>query len=233
MSDLSGVTTNFFSTANEGFQTTLQTTVTAGATTIPLNDITGLVNGSVFVGIIEPGGAKQQVFTGTVDTGSASIDNVVYTRGSNTTHTAGVTIVDYITGTGWNMFVKGFLISHNQDGTLKTAAFQPAQLAPKVVSITSSATPTPNADACNLYTVTALAANATFGAPTGTPVQGQTLLIRVKDAGAAKTLAWNAIYRPVGVALPTTTFISKTLYLNFEYNATDTKWDLVGLAQEA
>ena len=40
-------------------------------------------------------------------------------------------------------------------------------------------------------------------------------------------------YRAVGVTLPTTTVINKTLYLGLVYNATDTKWDVIGVAQEA
>lgn len=97
----------------------------------------------------------------------------------------------------------------------------------------SSATPTPNGDTTDHYTVTALAAGATFGAPTGTPTDGQNLVIRIKDNGTARTLAWNAIYRAVGVTLPTTTVISKTLYLGFKYNSADSKWDCLATAQEA
>lgn len=101
------------------------------------------------------------------------------------------------------------------------------------VTVASSSTPTPNADTTDIYIVTALAAGATFGAPTGTPVQGQKLIIRIKDNATARTLAYNAIYRAIGVTLPTTTVISKTLYLGLIYNATDTKWDVVAVGQEA
>jgi len=101
---------------------------------------------------------------------------------------------------------------------------------PRTVTIVSSATPTPDAGITDIYTVTALAAAATFGAPTGTPVNGQKLIIRIKDDATARTLAWNAIYRAgTDVALPTTTVISKTLYCGFIYNSTDSKWDLVAL----
>lgn len=99
-------------------------------------------------------------------------------------------------------------------------------------TITSSSTPTPAGDTTDIFTVTALAAGATFAAPTGTPTQGQTLVIRIKDNATAQTLAWNAIYRAIGTVLPTTTVISKTMYLNFIYNSTDTKWDLVAYSQE-
>jgi hypothetical protein len=46
-------------------------------------------------------------------------------------------------------------------------------------------------------------------------------------------LTWNAVFRAMWVALPSTTVLSKTLYLWFIYNATDTKWDLIASAQEA
>lgn len=100
----------------------------------------------------------------------------------------------------------------------------------RVVSITSSATPTPDADTTDVYLVTALATGATFGAPTGTPIDEQQIIIRIKDDGTARTLAWNAIYRAsTDLPLPTTTIVSKTLYLGFQYNMTDTRWDLLAL----
>jgi hypothetical protein len=105
--------------------------------------------------------------------------------------------------------------------------------APIQLNTASSATPTPNADADGQFNLTALAANATFGAPTGTPTGGQKLMIRIKDNGTARTLAYNAIYRAIGITLPTTTVISKTLYIACIYNAADTKWDAIATAQEA
>jgi hypothetical protein len=97
----------------------------------------------------------------------------------------------------------------------------------------SSATPTPNADTDDVFTVTALSTGATFGAPTGTPSDGQRLTIRIKDNGSGQTLAYNAIYRAVGVTLPTTTVASKTIYLTMIYNSADTKWDVIAFSQEA
>ena len=95
----------------------------------------------------------------------------------------------------------------------------------------SSATPTPVGDARqNKYYLTALATAPTFAAPSGTPANGNELLIRIKDNGTARALAWNAIYRGgTSIALPTTTTISKTMYVQFVYNSADSKWDLVGL----
>jgi hypothetical protein len=118
-------------------------------------------------------------------------------------------------------------------GTSDTQTLTNKRIDPRVTATASSATPTPNIANEDMYILTALAANATFGAPTGTPVQGQRLIIRVKDDGTARTLAFNSVYRAMGVDLPTTTTISKTLYLGFIYNSTDTKWDLIAKTEEA
>lgn len=105
---------------------------------------------------------------------------------------------------------------------------------PRVTSTTSSATPTPNVDTTDLYTLTAQAAAAAFGAPTGTPVNGQKLLVRIKDNGTARALTWNAAYVAGGTSLPTTTVISKILTLGFMYNTDNSlnKWQLLAAQQE-
>ena len=98
----------------------------------------------------------------------------------------------------------------------------------RVGTTADSATPTPDADSHDVYTVTALAQAATFGAPTGTPTNAQPLVIRIKDNGTARALSFNAIYRAgTDIALPTTTVLSKTMYLGFIYNSADSVWDLV------
>lgn len=103
----------------------------------------------------------------------------------------------------------------------------------RVGTTASSSTPTPDADSHDVYTVTALATGATFGAPTGTPTNGQSLILRILDNGTARSLAFNAIYREVGVTLPTTTTISKTMYVGCIYNSADTKWDVLAVQEQA
>lgn len=104
----------------------------------------------------------------------------------------------------------------------------------EITTTASSSTPTPTGGSLrNFFTVTALAAGATFAAPSGTPANGNRLVIRVKDNGTARTLAFNAIYRAIGVTLPTTTVINKTLYLGCIYNSADSKWDVIAYAVEA
>ena len=102
---------------------------------------------------------------------------------------------------------------------------------PRVFKTTSSSTASPNANTTDMYILTAQAAAAAFVAPSGTPVEGQPLKMRV-IATAAWALSWDAIYRPISAALPLITVTNKLLYLVWIYNLTDTKWDLVTKIQE-
>jgi hypothetical protein len=92
---------------------------------------------------------------------------------------------------------------------------------------------TPNSDNFDQYSYTGINLPLTIGADTGTPTVGQRLIIRLKDDGTGRALTWNALYRAIGVTLPTTTVASKTTYVGFIYNATDTKWDAVAVTTEA
>ena len=73
----------------------------------------------------------------------------------------------------------------------------------------------------------------TINAPTGTPIEGQKLLIRLKDSGVAKGITWNSIFSVVGVTLPTTTVAGKTHYIGCVYNNIDSTWDVVAVGVKA
>lgn len=88
-------------------------------------------------------------------------------------------------------------------------------------------------DNLDIFVITAQAGALLFNAPWWTLAQGRQLIIRIKDNGTARALTWNSVFRAMWTALPSTTVLSKTLYLGFIYNSTDTKWDLVASAQEA
>lgn len=110
--------TKFFPVAKEGFTTTAASSIGSGAATVPLNSVTGYTNGDTVVMVIDPGDAtKKQAFTGVVDTSGVQITGVVWTEGTNTTHAAGATVVDYVAATHMSMVTKGLLVEHNQAGT--------------------------------------------------------------------------------------------------------------------
>jgi len=102
----------------------------------------------------------------------------------------------------------------------------------RVSTTASTGSLTINADTDDSYTVTALAAALTINAPSGTPTDGQPLIIRIKDNATARALTWNAAFRIMGTVLPTTTVISKTLYIGCIWNSADSKWDVVSVNQE-
>lgn len=103
----------------------------------------------------------------------------------------------------------------------------------RVGTIASSATPTPSWDDHDVYTITALAVAAELQNPSGTPTNGQGLVIRIKDNGTARALTYDTQYRAIGVDLPTTTVANKTIYLGGVWNSADSKLDIVAVAQEA
>lgn len=122
MATVSSVTKHWI-TGQEGFTTTLASTISSGATTVPLNSVSGYTNGEQVAFVIEPTDAsKKQVFTGTIDTSGVQVTGVVWTEGTNQTHNAGVTVVDYWTATHQAALVKGMKVSHDDDGTLKAGA---------------------------------------------------------------------------------------------------------------
>jgi len=105
-------------------------------------------------------------------------------------------------------------------------------ISPRFQTVTSLATVTPTS-ANDIVTITAQAVGLTLANPTGTFVEGQALMIRIKDNGTAQTIAFGSNYRAIGVTLPTTTVIGKTLYLGIIYNSIDAKFDVLGINQQA
>lgn len=104
--------------------------------------------------------------------------------------------------------------------------------APSIQSVTSAGTVTPTF-ADDMVIITAQAAALALANPTGTPINGLGIVIRVKDNGTARAITYGTQYRAIGITLPTTTVISKTTYIAMIYNATDTTWDCIATGTQA
>lgn len=79
--------------------------------------------------------------------------------------------------------------------------------------------------------ITAQTGGLLFNAPTWTAAEMEVRVIRIKDNGTARALTWNSFFRgSANLPLPSTTTLGKVMYLQFIYNATDTKADLIGIA---
>jgi len=105
----------------------------------------------------------------------------------------------------------------------------------RITTIVSHATPTINTDNCDAVTITAQAEAITSMTTnlSGTPTNFQTLIIRIKDNATARAITWGASFEAKGVALPTTTVISKVLTVGFIYDTVSAKWGCVASMQEA
>lgn len=110
--------------------------------------------------------------------------------------------------------------------------------ATRVSSVASITSPLAwNSDNYDEYATTAQANALTISADAGTPIDGRKIIFRFKDNGTPQTLTWTTgstnSFRAVGVTLPTTTVANKTAYVGCIYNAADSRWDAVAVAQEA
>ena len=101
---------------------------------------------------------------------------------------------------------------------------------PRVVSVSSATSITPNADTTDiLIQANSVAAGTlTVNAPTGTPVDGQKIIFRITSTNV-QTLSFNAIYQSsTDIGFPATlSGASKTDYMGFMYNSASTKWQLL------
>lgn len=104
---------------------------------------------------------------------------------------------------------------------------------PRTFSTASTATLTPNIASFDQYNLTAQAVGLTVAAPTGTPVDGNRITLRILDNGTGQTITWNATYTVIGVTLPVLTTANKMIYVGCIYNSTNTRWDVVAVATQA
>lgn len=103
-------------------------------------------------------------------------------------------------------------------------------LVKKTVTEASTATLTVDSNTTDIYEITAQSEALTIGAPTGL---GRKIIIRIKDDGTGRGITFDAVFRAIGVTLPTTTTASKTIYIGCIYNAEATKWDVIAVNEEA
>lgn len=135
---------------------------------------------------------------------------------------------DYVTLTG---------VQSVSDKTISASTIEGTAVKPRAVGASATnGTMSPNADQADVFIMEGLDGAVTIGAPTGTPTDGQKLMLRIQDDGNARALTWTTgsagAYRAVGAALPTTTVAGRTLYAGCIWNGTAERWDVVAVAQE-
>lgn len=190
--------------------------------------------------------------SGTITLGGTSTGNIAISRAITY---GGVTLTNSVTGTGKMVLdtapqISTIELGHATQNTLSasggimsiegvaiptissTHTLTNKAITKRVVTTTDDATAVIDVTATDVYELSAVA-NATTFSTTGTPVDGQQIVIRWKDAGVAKGLTWDAIFVPIGVTLPTTTVAGKWGYVGVQYNSAASKFHVLAVGAEA
>lgn len=117
-------------------------------------------------------------------------------------------------------------------GRATTDTLTNKRITKRVGTTTSSGTPTINTDNVDVYIITAQAAAITSFTTnlSGTPTDGQSLIISITDNGTARAITWGSSFESSTVSLPTTTVTSARLDVGFIWNAATSKWRCIGVA---
>jgi hypothetical protein len=109
--------------------------------------------------------------------------------------------------------------------TITANSLSGARVYPRVGSTTSSATPTINTDNYDIYQLTAQTVDVTSFTTniSGTPVEGQVLIIEITGTGA-RALTWGTKFEASTISLPATTVSTAKLSVGFLWNNVTTKW---------
>lgn len=174
--------------------------------------------------------ARTNIRGGQIADGANGVDLAVDVTGTLPVANGGTgaaTLTGILKGNGTSAVTAVTAPSGTVVGDTDTQTLTNKRLNPRVNTTASSATPAINTDTTDLFTITALAAAITSmtSSLTGTPVDGQYLMIRIKDNGTARAITWGTSFQSSGVALLlTTTIISKTHHIWFTYDGVAAKW---------
>lgn len=96
---------------------------------------------------------------------------------------------------------------------------------PRTGTTTSTATPSINTDNVEFYSITALAVDITGFTMSGTPVDGQRLVIAITGTGT-RSITWGSSFESSSATLPTSIGTSR-LDVGFVWNSVTSKWRCV------
>ncbi len=211
-------------------------TNTGDETTGRINALYGSSN-AITVGSVELGHATDTSITRT-GAGAIAVEGVgVALNSISLPHTASQFEVGHASDTSITrssagvIAVEGVVIpSISSTNTITNKRYTP-----RVYTAANNASLTPEIDTYDVFHLTAMSAATTINnKSTSTPTDGELMEFRFLDNGTARALTWGTDYvAKAGVALPSTTVLSKNLYCLFEYNSNLSKFVLLSSGQEA
>lgn len=116
-------------------------------------------------------------------------------------------------------------------GTTNTQTLTNKRITKRVATTTDDATAVININLYDVYELSAIA-NATEFTLTGTPTDGQSLIIRLKDAGVSKALTWTGFTVIGSTTLPVATTAGKWHYVGCQYNSAASAWHVLAAEVE-
>ncbi len=167
--------------------------------------------------------------TGTTNWSFAGALNIGVTGGGNALSITSDAAITLAAGTVCTIgtISAGFTITEST-GVIGVAG----RIQKRIVSSSYEATATIACDSTDIYELTAMSGNSTFSV-TGTPLNGQTLMIRLKDNGSSRTLTWGSEFASKGATLPTATTAGKKHHVGLMYDNTSSKWECILATVEA
>jgi len=234
-------------------QKTLGAPLTAAATTVTLNNTTSIPNlPGVFIvdrinsSDVETPSAREVVsYTAVSGSTLTGLTRNADASGSDQTHAINA-VVEFGPDVLWaesiyDALTESVVVSTGLLDITKVITHTATQtmtnkrVTPRVLTAASYTTDTGVSiagDTQDMFIVTAQAGALLFNAPSGTPVNGQKLIITVASSTTvARALTWNAIYGATTVALPTTTAATTaTLSIGFIYSTSKVLWQCVAVS---
>lgn len=151
--------------------------------------------------------------------------------------TGATTLTGLVVGNGTSAVTTVTAPSGTIVGTTDTQTLTNKRITPRVVAASgTSGSLTIAGDTTDVYKAEGLTGAITLLQPSGTPVDGQKLMIRLEDNGTGRGITWTTsagAFRAVGITLITTTVASKVSYVGCVYNSTDSFWDAVATVTQA
>jgi hypothetical protein len=204
-----------------------------GATSVTLPTSGTLVNTAVTT-------LSSLASIGTITSGTWNATTISPTYGGTGVNNGSSTLTMAGNVTHAGAFTQSFTATGNTSvtlpttGTLATLAgtetLTNKTIQARVVAVADATSITPNADTSDIVTQanTQATGTLTINAPTGTPVNGQKFILRLRSTNI-QTFSWNAAYvGSVDSSLPTASTGSGYYdYFGFIYNSTSTNWQMI------
>ncbi len=184
--------------------------------------------GTTFDYVMEDG-TNWEIGTGTTGATANTFTRVV-TKSSNSD-----TAVSFSTGANFFITASSATLAPliNAVTASSTTNFTNKRITSRVYAYSApGATPTFSTDSYDRINMTGIAATITSmsSGVTGTPVEGDTIVLCFTDNGTTKSITWGSLWVAGTLTLPLSTVASTKMTCSFDWDAAASKWRLMGVA---